>query len=451
MAINMKNNLGKIPPQDLDIEAAVLGSLMLAGDAIHKVSGIIKAGSFYLQSHQQVFDAIKGLSDMNKPIDLLTVTKALKDRDQLDEAGGPIFITQLCSRVASAGHIVYHAGIIQQLYLQRELIKIGTETVTEAFEEGVEIDDLFASLNQKISSLENNSMDTNSIQSHGDVFQNMILEMEQDCINHANGIQPGIDTGLKGLNLATGGWRNTNLIILASRPGVGKTSLALHFAKMAARSGKWINFYSLEMKAPDLHRIMVSGESGVSRTAIRDGQLTDQDWNTINRISAQFEKLPILWYDTAGLTSSRIRYNTIRNRKAGRCDLVIIDYLQLVKPIDPKANREQQISEITRTLKGIALAEDIPIICLSQLNRAAADEKPQLHHLRESGAIEQDADIVVFPFRSDCKYFLSIAKNRRGEVGDFEIRANQEMTVFGNLNNLDSTIPVSPRINDPPF
>lgn len=447
----IKSNQGKIPPQDLDIEAAILGCLMLEVDAIHKISGIIKAGSFYQQSHQQVFDAIKGLSDMNKPIDLLTVTKALKDINQLDAVGGPLFITQLCNGVASVAHLVHYARIIQQLFLQRELIKIGHETVNEAFEDGAEIEELFTSINHKITSLENNSMDINSGQSHSDVFQNMIMEIEQDCINHAKGIQPGIDTGLKGLNIAIGGWRNTNLIILASRPAVGKTSLALHFAKMASQSGKWINFYSLEMKAADLQRIMVSGESGVTRTSIRDGSLTDQDWNTINRISARFEKLPILWYDSAGLTSSRIRSNTIRNMKSGKCDMIIIDYLQLVKPVDPKANREQQISEITRTLKGIALAEDIPIICLSQLNRAAADEKPQLHHLRESGAIEQDADIVIFPFRSDGKYFLSIAKNRRGEVGDFEINVNQEMTNFGDFNNQDSTTKASLAINDPPF
>jgi len=438
---NKIDNLGKIPPQDLEIEQAVLGSLMLEAEAIHKVVGIINADSFYNDNHRKIFEVVKSLADASKPIDLLTVTRALIEKNQLEEIGGPLFITQLTSKVASAAHIEFHARIIQQLFTQRELIKIGAETITEAYEEGTDIEDLLNSLKRKISTVEDSTLSSNTGQSHLDVIMETIKEIEKDCVQAKSGNQPGITTGLRTLNNATGGWRNTNLIIVAARPGVGKTSLALHFAKMAARAGSWVNFYGLEMKSSDLMRIMISGESSVNRLNLRDGQIDSNDWNAINSSLTNFEKLPILWNDYAGLTSSQIKSNTIRNRKAGKCDLIIIDYMQLIKATDKKAIREQQISEISRTLKEIALSENIPVICLSQLNRAAANEKPQLHHLRESGAIEQDADIVIFPWKNetDNRFYISIAKNRRGTCGDFEIFANKEMTRFDDNNSIQNT------------
>lgn len=427
------SQLGRIPPQAIDFEEAVLGSLMLEADSIHKVSGILTAESFYLEKHRRVFNAVKSLSDSNNPVDLLTVTKYLHSKKELEEIGGAIFITQLTSRVASAAHIEHHARIIQQLYIQRELIKIGTETITEAYEEGSEIDELLTSAKQKLSILEDCSLGTNTGQSHSDVINEAIMEIEKDCVQASAGIQPGITTGIRALNNATGGWRNTNVVIVAARPGMGKTSLALHFAKMAARSGTWVNFYGLEMKASDLMRIMISGESGVSRLNIRDGLVTDQEWLRLNDSMPNFEKLPIIWNDYAGMSASKIKSNTIRNRKAGKCDLIIIDYMGLIKPFDKKAPREQQIADISRTLKEIALSENIPVICLAQLNRQAASVKPELHHLRESGSIEQDADIVIFPWRDEenSKFYLTVAKNRRGICGDIEIYANEEMTVFG--------------------
>lgn len=447
---------GKIPPQALDIEEAVLGALMLEADAIHKVSGILTTKSFYKYEHQIIFDVVKSLADANKQIDLLTVTRALIETNQLETIGGPLYITQLTSRIASAAHIEAHSRIIAQLHVQRELIRIGTETVSEAYQDGTDIEDLLTSLKQKISAVEDSTLGANTGQSHFNVIRETIKEIEKDCVQAKGGKQPGITTGLRTLNNATGGWRNTNLIIVAARPGIGKTSLALHFAKMAARAGGYVNFYGLEMKSSDLMRIMISGESSVNRTRLRDGYIDTNDWNAINRSLTNFEKLPIVWNDYAGLTSSRIRSNTIRNRKAGKCDLIIIDYLQLVKPFDKKAIREQQISEISRTLKEIALSENIPVICLSQLNRAAAGEKPQLHHLRESGAIEQDADIVIFPWRNetDNRFYLSIAKNRRGTCGDFEIFANEEMTGFSDnpisdINHYSPDHRIEPAANDP--
>lgn len=448
---NQTDNLGKVPPQAFEIEQAVLGALMLEADAIHKISPILTANSFYNDNHRKIFECIKSLADTGKPIDLLTVTRALIDKNQLEEIGGPLYITQLTSRVASAAHIEHHARTIEDLFALREIIRIGTETVSEAFEGGTDIEDLLTSLKQKISTIEDSTLGSNTGQSHFEVLKETMREIEKDCVQAKNGKQPGITTGFEALNDATGGWRNTNLIILAARPSIGKTSLALHFALMAARSGFWVNFYTLEMKSSDLVRTLISGESSVNRSNIRDGRLSNKDWNTIHNSLPNLQDLPIIWNDLAGLTSSQIRSNTIRNRKAGKCDIIILDYLQLVKPMDKKAIREQQISEITRTLKEITLSENIPIICLSQLNREASTGKPQLHHLRESGAIEQDADIVIFPWRNeaDNRFYLSITKNRKGIIGDIEIFSNDEMTRFsdslqGTFNNYNTDRTIQP-------
>lgn len=434
---NKTDHFGKIPPQDIATEEAVLGSLMIEAEAIHKIAGIITEESFYGDNHRKIFKVVKSLADAGKPIDLITVTRAMKEKNLLEEVGGPLFITQLTSKVASAAHIEFHARIIQQLYIQRELIRIGTETVSESFEEGIDIEDLLNSVKRKVSAIEESTLGSNTGHSQINVIRETLKDIETDCIQAKQGKQPGITTGLRTLNNASGGWRNTNLIILAARPGVGKTSLALHFAKMAASSGKWVNFYTMEMKSADLMRIMISSESSVNRLNLRDGRIDGNDWTAINTSLTNIESLPIIWNDHAGLTASQIKSNTIRNRKAGKCDMIVIDYLQLVKPTDKKAIREQQISEISRTLKEIALSENIPIICLSQLNRAAAGEKPQLHHLRESGAIEQDADIVIFPWKNetDNRFYISIAKNRRGICGDFEIFANEEMTRFSDYSD----------------
>jgi len=424
----------KIPPRDEEIEKAVLGALILDSGAIHKVTGIIDSVSFYKPEHQRIFEVIKSLSQTEKVVDLLTVTRFLRDKNHLDNLGGPVYITQLTSKVASAAHIEYHARIIAQLYLQRELIRIGLEITSEAYDPNADVDELLNSLKLKLSGIDNFAASSNTGQSQANVIQDTIQKIETDCLLAKEGKSPGIPTGIKTLDRATGGWRNTNLIIIASRPSIGKTSLALFFTKIAAKAGRWVNFYGLEMKSADLMRIMISGESGINRTGLRDGLLTGDDWNGINRSLSQLEKLSVIWNDFAGITSAQIKSITIRNRKAGRCDMVVIDYLQLVKALDKHAIREQQVAEISRTLKEIALNENIPVICLSQLTREAANEIPQLHHLRESGAIEQDSDIVIFPWKREGKFNLTIAKNRRGKVGTFEIYANDEMTDFGDTS-----------------
>lgn len=431
----MITTFDKVPPQAIDVEEAVLGALMLEKDAYHTVQAILKPESFYKEEHKKIFNVIKELASKEKPIDLLVVTQELKNRGELDEVGGPLYITQLTGRVASAAHVEFHARIIAQKFIQRELIRIGSELITASFDDNEDIETILSNLKLNISEAEGYSYNSNSGGLQADVCKAAIIEIEKDCQTVKAGKSPGITTGFRDLDYSTGGWRNTNLIVLAARPGVGKTSLALHFAIKAARAGNWVNYYSMEMKKEDLFRIILSGESGVNRSDIRDGTLKDSDWIPINNAVTSLENLPIIWFDYAGITPAQIKANTAKNRKKGKCDIIILDYLQLIAPTDRKAIREQQISEMSRTFKGIALNENIPFICLSQLNREASETKPQLHHLRESGAIEQDADIVLFPHRDkeDNSFIITVAKNRRGRIGDFKILANDEMTVFENM------------------
>lgn len=426
----VRQSEGKMPPSDIEVEKAVLGSLLIESDAYYKVCNLISEESFYKFEHGLIFKAVKSVAESSKPIDLITITKKLKEFNELETIGGPYAITELTTKIAQAVNIEHYARIVQQKFIQRELIRIGIELTDQSFDECSDIEEIINNLKQKLNTIDEYSIGQNDGQSQKYIISEAIQEIEQDFEENKQGRSPGITTGLLDLNFATGGWRKTNLIILASRPAVGKTSLALHFAQAAARSGKWVNFYGLEMKAVDLMRIMISGESEVSRTAIRDGKLQDQDWDNINGSLRNIENLPIIWNDFAGLTVNHVKSITTKNRKKGKCDLIIIDYIQLLTPSDKKQNREQQISEISRSLKKITLSEDIPIIALAQLNREAEGGKPLLHHLRESGSLEQDGDIVIFPWVEEGRYLLSIAKNRRGKTGDFEIGRNEEMTKF---------------------
>ena len=422
---------GIIPPQALDVEEAVLGALQIEAQSFYKIANIITENSFYNENHRIIFGAIKRLHESRKVVDLLTVTKALRDSGELEIIGGPLFITKLTGNVASAAHIEYHARIIAQTYIRRELIRISTEALKKGYDESFDIDDQLNEIRAGFNEIENIAVSSHSGKIQSEVLKKALAEIESDCTSVKKGETPGITTGFRTLDRYTGGWRSTNLIILAARPGIGKTSLALHFAKVAARSGKWVNFYGLEMTSEDLRRIMIAGESGVNRSNIRDGKVLDSDWIKINQSIGNLEKLPILWYDQAGITADQIAANTRKNMKKGQCDLVIVDYLQLMTPTDKKAIREQQVSNMTRTLKRAGLDSRVPIICLSQLNREASESQPQLHHLRESGAIEQDADIVIFPWIDPQNDFrLIIAKNRRGITGMIRINVAQEMTRF---------------------
>lgn len=445
MVVNKNNQelFGKIPPQAIEVEEAVLGALMLERDAFFTVSGIIEARSFYKNEHQDIFEVIKHLATHDRPIDLITVTLELKNRNLLDKVGGPMMITQLTSQVASAAHIEFHARIIAQKFMQREIIRVSSEIQTKAFDDSVDLDELIHFSGKVIDEVVNNTGTVDTGIPTQTVISQACKEIEIDCKNAAAGKITGITTGFRTLDEFIGGWKPGTLTIIASRPGVGKTSLALHFAKIAALNKRWVNFFSMEMSKTDLVKILISGESGINRAKIRDGKLESLDWDKLNRSIGKLEDLSIAWNDRAGININQIKSAIRKNRKAGRCDLVILDYLQLIAPTDKKLIREQQIAETSRILKEISLNENIPIICLSQLNREAENEEPKPSHLRESGAIEQDADQILLPFRPgyngatsngqpipENEIKMIVGKNRRGRRGSFKIFANEEMTQF---------------------
>ena len=453
---------GKLPPQAIDVEKIVLGALMLERDAFQLISGIIDTQSFYKEEHRKIFDTIKFLALHEKPIDLLMVTQQLSNSGQLDAVGGALNITQLTSRVASAAHIEFHSRIIAQKYIQRELIRVSSEIQSNAYDDNMDVDDLLSEARSMLNDIDNFMAGSNPGKTTKIVAKEAVDELLYDVELFKNGQAPGITTGITDLDRATGGWRNTNLITIAARPGVGKTSFALHLAVTAARQGKWVNFYGLEMKSSDLFRILLSGETDIDRSDIRDGRIEEPDWAKINIAIGELENLPILWNDNPDMNINQIVANTRRNKKAGKCDMIIIDYLQLVEPSDKKTIREQQISDITRKLKQTALRENIPIIELSQLNRdidKRTDKEPNLSDLRESGAIEQDSDVVIFLYEISGVIKLKISKNRRGKKGHPDFWANDEKTKFSDRNPADElpfdmTIPANDNFEkkeDQPF
>lgn len=433
--------IDKLPPQAIETEMAVLGALMLESNAIEEVAGILTEDSFYKDEHQKIYAVVRSLFDKHNPIDLLTVTQELRDRKQLDSIGGAVYIAQLTRNVASSAHIQHHARIIAEMNYRRRTIREANEIIRMAYDnEDVEV------IGDHWKRSGDNMEEVFTVSDAGthikEVLKNTLAEIEKDCISAQENRTPGIPTGFRQLDENTGGWRSGNLIVLASRPGVGKTSLALQFARTASIAGHWVNIFSLEMNKEDLARIMLASESKVYRSKIRDGNLNQYDWVSLQSATTRLADLPIIFTDTAGMTINQVKAIIHNNRKYNRCDLAIIDYLQLVKSQQPKAIRELEVSEISRTLKTISLTENIPVMALSQLNRDADGIEPKLSHLRESGAIEQDADMVIFLTPNGNTISFKVAKHRRGKTGDIDIYHNDQFTAFSENDNFDKP-PVS--------
>ncbi|WP_340112969.1 replicative DNA helicase [Maribellus mangrovi] len=424
--------LDRLPPQAVDAEKAVLGALLLEKDVYEKISSFLDTGHFYLDSHQRIFEFIKKNLIQKQPVDLITVTKSLKDSSLLDSVGGPQYLTSLTQNVASAAHIEAHARIIAEMYYKRESIHKATEIISMSYD-GKDVEEISHQWQNSASQVENIFMVADSGTHIRKVLKDTIEEINRDSVALKQKHSPGIPTGFQTFDNASGGWRNGDLNILAARPGVGKTSFALHFALHAAFSGYWVNFYSWEMKKEDLARILIAAVSDIYRSNIRDGRLEDEDWKRINKAVGQLENLPVIFRDASGMNIEQVQSTVRENYRHSHCDFVVIDYLQLISPVKKTAIREQEVAQISRTLKLIAQTRNIPVLALSQLNRTAEGERPKLSHLRESGAIEQDADNVLFLHQSDENQNmiqLTIAKHRRGRQGSLDISCNDQMTRF---------------------
>jgi replicative DNA helicase len=437
---------GKLPPQAVEVEEAVLGALMLERDAYVTVADIIDTSSFYKEEHQKIFEAIKKLSGKEKPVDLLMVTQELKDREQLEEVGGPGYITQLTRRVASAAHIEFHARIIAQKYIQRELIRVSSEIQAKSYDDTIDVDDLIDFSESSLFQVAEGNIKKETVPIKP-VLNSAILQIEK-ARNQKDGLS-GVPSGFTGLDRITNGWQKTDLIIIAARPAMGKTAFVLSMTRnMAVDHNRPVAVFSLEMSSIQLVTRLIASETEINAQKLKTGHLEDWEWEHLNRKIANLDKAPIFIDDTPALSIFEFRAKCRRLKMQHDVQAIIVDYLQLMTAgTDSRGSREQEVSTISRSLKAIAKELDVPILALSQLNRSVESregKRPQLSDLRESGAIEQDADIVVFIHRPE--YFgitedesgnsllgvaeIIIAKHRNGATGDVHLSFKKELAKF---------------------
>ncbi len=440
---------GKLPPQAIEVEEAVLGALMLERDAYVTVADFIDTKSFYKEEHQKIFEAIKKLSGNEKPVDLLMVTQELKDRNQLEEIGGPAYITQLTRRVASAAHIEFHARIIAQKFIQRELIRVSTEIQSKSYDDTLDVDDLIDFSESALFQIAQGNIKKETVPIKP-ILNQAILQIEK-AKNQKEGLS-GIPSGFTALDRITSGWQKTDLIIVAARPSMGKTAFVLSMAReMAVTHNKSVALFSLEMSSIQLVTRLIAAETELGSQKLKSGRLEDWEWEHLNRKISSLDKAPIFVDDTPALSIFEFRAKCRRLKMQYDIEVVIVDYLQLMTAgADNRGSREQEVSTISRSLKAIAKELNIPILALSQLNRSVESregKRPQLSDLRESGAIEQDADLVLFIHRPE--YYgiteddsgnsllgvaeIIIAKHRNGATGDIHLSFKKELAKFSDM------------------
>jgi replicative DNA helicase len=411
---------GKVPPQAKELEEAVLGAMMIERSSFEIVSEILTPECFYVDSHQRIYRAIQSLARKNNPIDMLTVVNELKSTEELDMVGGPVGIVKLTNKVVSSANVEAHALIVKQKFFAREMIRISGEFMQKAYDESMDVFDVMAEYEKTVMGLGGNAIEAPMIHM-SEVMMQAVKKVEY--WRSLESSMTGVTSGFKEIDLATRGWQGGDLIIIAARPSVGKTAFALNLARNAAASGVGVAMFSLEMNAVSQGLRMLSAESELWMIQIQTGRLDER------QMLQMFEKgikplsnLPIYFEDNFNVTVGKFKAAVRRMVKKKGVKLVIVDYLQLMHAENKKASREQQISEISREMKGLANELQVPIIALSQLSREVekrTNQEPQLSDLRESGAIEQDADLVAFlwaPTEEDVKRDPSLAKIRHFKI-----------------------------------
>jgi replicative DNA helicase len=451
---NNTTTSGKIPPQARDLEEAVIGALMLEKDALSTVIDILKPESFYVDAHQVIFKAIQELFTASSPIDILTVTNQLRQTAELEKVGGAYYVTELTNRVASAANIEFHARIIAQKFIQRELIRISTEIISNAYEDTTDVFDLLDKAEKNLFAIAEGNLRRES-EGMSTLIRKSIEQIES-LKDKADGLT-GVPSGFSELDRMTSGWQSSDLVILAARPAMGKTAFVLSLARNAAVIGKRkIAIFSLEMSAVQLTNRLISSEAELSSDKIRRGKLEPHEWQQLLFKVGTLSEAGIFIDDTPALNIFELRAKARRLKAQHGIDMIIIDYLQLMSGTgDKNGNREQEISNISRSLKSIAKELNIPVIALSQLSRAVetrgGNKKPILSDLRESGSIEQDADMVLFIHRPE--YYgldvdddgnstkgmaeIIIAKHRNGAVGSVRLKYIGDYVKFADLDAYD--------------
>ena len=454
------NEYGHLQPQPPELEEAVLGALMIERDAYSLVSEILRPESFYDVRHQLIYKAISTLAMQQQPVDILTVVEQLKKTGELDEVGGPFYITQLSGKVASSAHIEYHARIIAQKFLARELITFTSNIQTKAFDATQDVDDLMQEAEGKLFEISQQNMKKDYTQINPVIKE--AYDMLQKAAARTDGLS-GLPSGFHQLDKMTSGWQNSDLVIIAARPAMGKTAFVLSMAKNIAVDQKVpVALFSLEMSNVQLVNRLIVNVCEISGEKIRSGQLAPYEWGQLDYKIKDLYDAPLYVDDTPSLSVFELRTKARRLVREHGVKVIIIDYLQLMNANGMSfGSRQEEVSTISRSLKGLAKELNIPIIALSQLNRGVENregvdgKRPQLSDLRESGAIEQDADMVCFIHRPEYyKIYqdekgndlhgmaeIIIAKHRNGAVGDVLLRFRSEFARFQNPDD-DMIVPV---------
>lgn len=465
---------GKLPPQVIDLEEAVLGAMMIDKKGVDDVIDILQADAFYKDSHKYIFEAIVQLFTDTQPIDLLTVSAQLKKNGKLELAGGDFYLIQLTQKISSSAHIEFHSRIILQKFIQRSLIRISTEIIEDSYDETTDVFDLLDKAESKLYEVTQGNIKRSS-----ETAQSLVLQAKKriEEISKQEGLS-GVETGFTNLDKLTSGWQPSDLIIIAARPAMGKTAFVLSMARnIAIDFGHPVALFSLEMASVQLITRLISSETGLSSEKLRTGKLEPHEWTMLSTKVKNLEKAPLFIDDTPSLSIFDLRAKSRRLVSQHGIKIIIVDYLQLMTAGGNGkggGNREQEISTISRNLKALAKELNVPVIALSQLSRAVetrgSSKRPLLSDLRESGAIEQDADIVSFLYRPEYYKIdewdddeasptagqaeIMIAKHRNGGIENVRLKFIGHLGKFDNLDDHNGSyddLPSSMNHEENPF
>ena len=437
--------IDRVPPQNIEAEQAVLGAMMIDKEAISKATEILRENDFYRQDHRAVYQVIVDLFSKNQAVDMVTVTEALKREGKLEDVGGIQFITYLANAVPTAANITYHAKIVEEKSLLRQLISVSTQIAGSGYEGTEDVNSLLDNAERMILGVSERKI-SRDFAPIKEVVMSAVDRIDE-LYNKKGGIT-GIATGFIDFDHLTSGLQPSDLILIAARPSMGKTALVLNMAQhVAIREKKAVAFFSLEMSKEQLVQRMLCSEASIDSSRLRIGELEDNDWEKLIWAADSLSRAEIFIDDTPGITVMEMRAKARRLKVEHNLQLIVIDYLQLMQGSGKKSgeNRQQELSDISRSLKALARELNVPVIALSQLSRSVESrqvKRPMLSDLRESGALEQDADLVAFLYRED--YYdketenkniteLIIAKHRNGPVDTVKLFFHKQYTRFANL------------------
>ena len=443
---------GRVLPQAIPLEEAVLGAIMLDKDGLTSVIDILRKESFYKEEHQAIYEVMLQLFERSQPIDILTIHEGLKKNAKLEEVGGVNYLMQLTNKVASAANIEYHARIVAQKFIQRELIRVSTRTIKDSFEDTTDVFELLDDAERSLYEITEQNLSTGF-----ESLKALVVKArnEIETVSAKTDGLTGVPTGFEELDKLTSGWQRSDLVIVAARPGMGKTAFTLSLAHNAAKFGRGVAIFSLEMSNLQLVNRLISMEAEIDSRSLRNGDLSPEEWDRLHSAVENLAEMPIYIDDTPGINIFELRAKCRRLKQNHDIEMIIIDYLQLMTgaPTGSKGNREQEISTISRSLKGLAKELKVPVMALSQLSRAVetrgGNKRPQLSDLRESGAIEQDADLVSFIYRPD--YYdlepddagvprdsaeIIISKHRNGSLGSVYLKFIKQYVKFTEQDSL---------------